>query len=67
MSSYAPACEDEPEALPAHRGNACRAGDSFSFVAANADADAFAALMRHLARCMRRRTVIMVQVENEIG
>jgi len=39
------------------------------FIAANAEADAraFAALMRHLRENDREHTVIMVQVENEIG
>jgi len=33
----------------------------------DADARAFAALMRHLRRTDRERTVIMVQLENEVG
>jgi beta-galactosidase GanA len=72
MSSYVPAWVKRDQArfprsqLPDGRGMEILS----PFVAANRDADAraFAALMAHLlAVDARRRTVIMVQVENEIG
>jgi hypothetical protein len=39
----------------------------FSEALRQADARAFAALMRHIKQVDRKRTVIMVQVENEVG
>ena len=72
MSSYVPGWVKRDQArfprsqLPDGRGMEILS----PFVAANRDADAraFAALMAHLlAVDARRRTVIMVQVENEIG
>ena len=71
MSSYAPAWVKRDE----KRFPRVRAADGTPqeilspHVAANAAADAraFAALMRHLRETDTGRTVIMVQVENEIG
>jgi hypothetical protein len=39
----------------------------FSAALREADATAFAALMRHLARTDAQHTVVMVQIENEVG
>lgn len=71
MSSYAPAWVKRDE----RRFPRARAADGTAqeiltpFAPANVDADAraFTALMRHLAEADPARTVIMVQVENEIG
>src|SRR5690606_15602256 len=72
MSSYAPAWVKRDQArFPRAEGSDGRGLEILSpFSAANRDADAraFAALMRHLRETDgRRRTVLMVQVENEIG
>jgi beta-galactosidase GanA len=71
MSSYAPAWVKRDTA----RFPRARAADGTPLeilsphVPANAEADAraFAALMRHLRETDRQRAVIMVQVENEVG
>lgn len=71
MSSYAPAWVKRDTA----RFPRARAADGTALeilsphVEANAEADAraFAALMRHLRETDGQRTVIMVQVENEVG
>jgi hypothetical protein len=72
MSSYAPAgVKINQGRFPRAEATRGRGQEILSpFVAANADADsrAFAALMRHLQSVDgTRHTVIMVQVENEIG
>jgi beta-galactosidase GanA len=72
MSSYAPAWVKRDQArFPRAEGSDGRGLEILSpFSAANraADARAFAALLRHLREIDRRRhTVLMVQVENEIG
>lgn len=71
MSSYAPAWVKRDQArFPRARaadGTALEILTPFAPANVEADARAFAALMRHLAETDRRRTVIMVQVENEIG
>ncbi|HEX7062947.1 MAG TPA: DUF5597 domain-containing protein [Woeseiaceae bacterium] len=72
MSSYAPAWVKRDQArFPRAEGSDGRGFEILSpFSSANRDADAraFAALMRHLREIDRRRhTVLMVQVENEIG
>jgi len=71
MSSYAPAWVKRDTArFPRVLDSAGRAHEILSpFIpaAAEADARAFAALMRHLRENDREHTVIMVQVENEIG
>jgi beta-galactosidase GanA len=72
MSSYAPAWVKTNQARFPRTEAARGHGQEIlsPFVAANADADAraFAALMRHLRSVDgARHTVLMVQVENEIG
>lgn len=71
MSSYAPAWVKRDQArFPRARAADGAAQEILSpFSAANMQADrrAFAALMRHLARTDPGHTVVMVQVENEIG
>src|SRR3546814_707018 len=71
MSSYAPDWVKRDTArFPGARLADGRAIEMLSpFAPANADADAraFAALMAHLAVSDRGRTVLMIQVENEIG
>jgi len=71
MSSYVPAWVKRDTArFPRVLDSAGRAHEILSpFIPANAEADtrAFAALMRHLRENDREHTVIMVQVENEIG
>lgn len=72
MSCYAPAwVKADPRRFPRARDSAGRALEMLTpFDATNRDADAraFAALMRHLREADgRQHTVIMVQVENEIG
>jgi len=71
MSSYAPAWVKRDTArFPRVLDSAGRAHEILSpVIPANAEADAraFAALMRHLRENDREHTVIMVQVENEIG
>src|SRR3546814_8993325 len=71
MSSYAPDWVKRDTArFPRARLADGRAIEMLSpFAPANADADAraFAALMAHLAVSDRGRTVLMIQVENEIG
>lgn len=71
MSSYVPAWvkRDErrfPRARAAD-GTTLEMLNAFSPANADADAHAFAALMRHLKQVDPERTVLMVQVENEIG
>lgn len=48
-------------------GNATETISPFSTEALNLDAKAFAALMKHLYKTDTERTVIMVQVQNEVG
>jgi hypothetical protein len=48
-------------------GNATETISPFCTEAKNLDAKAFAALMKHLHKTDTERTVIMVQVENEVG
>lgn len=71
MSSYAPAWvkRDERRFPRARTADGTPLEILTPFAEANADADAkaFAALMRHLARTDRQRTVVMVQVENEVA
>jgi beta-galactosidase GanA len=72
MSSYAPAWVKRDTArFPRTVGAGGRAQEiisAFSAEARDADARAFAALMRHLREVDgEQRTVIMVQVENEVG
>lgn len=72
MSSYAPAwVKRDPVRFPrAETWDGIRQEILTPFSAANLDADrkAFAALMAHLAQVdAKHRTVVMVQVENEIG
>lgn len=71
MSCYAPAwVKRDPARFPRAQDSGGRGLEILSpFSAANRDADskAFAALMRHLKTNDPQHTVIMVQVENEIG
>ncbi|MBL9207029.1 MAG: DUF5597 domain-containing protein [Opitutaceae bacterium] len=71
MSCYAPAwVKRDPARFPRAQDSGGRGLEILSpFSAANRDADgrAFAALMRHLKANDPQHTVIMVQVENEIG
>ncbi|NJR78142.1 DUF5597 domain-containing protein [Sphingomonas corticis] len=71
MSSYAPAWvkRDERRFPRARTADGTPLEILSPFVPANATADAraFAALMRHLKQADPQRTVLMVQVENEIG
>ncbi|MET0555362.1 MAG: DUF5597 domain-containing protein [Vicinamibacteria bacterium] len=72
MSCYAPAwVKSDPQRFPRAQDSSGRGLEILSpFADANRDADAraFAALMRHLkAADGRDHTVVMVQVENEIG
>ncbi|HVI98829.1 MAG TPA: DUF5597 domain-containing protein [Sphingomonas sp.] len=71
MSSYAPAWVKRDTArFPRARladGSAIEMLSPFAPANAEADAHAFAALMAHLAETDTERTVIMAQVENEIG
>jgi beta-galactosidase GanA len=71
MSSYVPAWVKRDEArFPRARsadGTTLEMLTPFSDSNVRADARAFAALMRHLKQADPQRTVIMVQVENEIG
>jgi beta-galactosidase GanA len=72
MSSYVPAWVKRDTArFPRTTGAGGRAQEiisAFSTEARDADARAFAALMRHLRQVDGdQRTVIMVQVENEVG
>jgi beta-galactosidase GanA len=71
MSSYAPAWVKRDQArFPRARaadGSAQEILTPFAPANVEADARAFAALMQHLAETDHRRTVIMVQIENEIG
>lgn len=71
MSSYVPAwvkCDAVrfPRARDA-QGNTLEMLTAFAPSNVEADARAFAALMRHLRQVDAQRTVLMVQVENEIG
>jgi beta-galactosidase GanA len=71
MSCYAPAwVKLDPARFPRSQDMAGRGMEILSpFHAANRDADAraFAALMKHLRASDAEHTVVMVQVENEIG
>jgi len=72
MSCYAPAwVKNDPRAFPRAQDSSGRGLEILSpFADANRDADAraFAELMRHLrAQDGRAHTVVMVQVENEVG
>ena len=72
VSSYAPAWVKRDTArFPRCIGSSHNPKDvitPFSSAAADADARAFAALMRHLREIDgRQHTVVMVQVENEVG
>ncbi|WP_114953043.1 DUF5597 domain-containing protein [Sphingosinicella terrae] len=71
QSSYVPAwVKNDFTRFPRARaadGTAMEMLSPFAEANAEADARAFAALMRHLARSDSQRTVVMVQVENEVG
>lgn len=71
MSSYVPAwVKGDNRRFPRARtadGKAIEMLTAFSPANAEADARAFTTLMAHLATTDRERTVIMVQVENEVG
>lgn len=71
MSCYAPAwVKSDTRRFPRTRdalGRALEILSPFSDENRDADARAFAALMAHLREHDPRRTVVMVQVENEIG
>lgn len=71
MSCYAPAwLKRDVARFPRSRDSAGRALEilsPFSAVNRDTDARAFAALMRHLKTADAEHTVILVQVENEIG
>ncbi|WP_299039310.1 DUF5597 domain-containing protein [uncultured Pseudokineococcus sp.] len=71
MSCYAPGwVKSDVERFPRCRTSSGQALEILTpFSAANRDADAraFAALMGHLRESDERRTVVLVQVENEIG
>jgi len=71
MSSYVPAwVKRDQERFPRARsadGSTQEILTPFAPANAEADARAFASLMRHLRQADPQRTVIMVQVENEIG
>ncbi|WP_075190277.1 DUF5597 domain-containing protein [Maricaulis sp. W15] len=71
MSSDAPAwVKRDGERFPRARGEDGRAQEilsPFSDASLDADRRAFTALMAHLAEVDRQHTVIMVQIENEIG
>lgn len=71
MSTYMPPfVKRDQQRFPRARN---RAGDvqdilsPFSAATLKADSAAFAAMMKHLAQADTQRTVLMVQVENEIG
>ncbi len=71
MSCYAPAwVKTDPARFPRARSSTGEAQEILTpFDATNRDTDArsFAALMRHLRETDAQHTVILVQVENEIG
>lgn len=71
MSTYAPAwVKRDNVRFPRVRNNAGQPQDILTPFAAStlaADKAAFAALLRHLRQVDAERTVLMVQVENEIG
>ncbi|GAA5088056.1 DUF5597 domain-containing protein [Microbacterium yannicii] len=71
MSTYVPGwVKQDPERFPRIRnasGESIEAISPFCRAARDADALAFAALMRHLAAHDDGETVLMVQVENEVG
>ncbi|GGY94788.1 DUF5597 domain-containing protein [Pseudoduganella plicata] len=71
MSTYVPAwVKKDNERFPRARNKAGEAQEILTPFGANtlaADKAAFAALMRHLRQADPQRTVLMVQVENEIG
>ncbi len=71
MSGYAPQwIKTDPLRFPRARNNAGKSMEILSAFSNNnleADCHAFAALMKHLRGEDRDHTVIMVQVENEIG
>jgi S-formylglutathione hydrolase FrmB len=71
MSSYAPEWVKENQDRFARAqdkdGNSIEALSTLSAANRNADAKAFAALMRHIREVDTQRRVIMIQVENEVG
>lgn len=72
MSCYAPGwVKTNPDRFPRARlksGRPMEIMSAFSSENRNADARAFAALMKHLSQAdSRKHTVLMVQVENEVG
>ena len=71
MSTYAPIwVKGDAQRFPRivnSDGLILEAVTPFSDLARDADARAFAALMRHLARVDDGETILMVQVENEVG
>ena len=71
MSTYAPIwVKGDPQRFPRilnSDGLILEAVTPFSDLARDADAHAFAALMRHLASVDDGKTILMVQVENEVG
>lgn len=71
MSSYTPAwIKTDPDRFPRAldpRGHRLEELSAFSPANRETDQRAFAALMRHLRQIDGARTVVMVQVENEIG
>jgi beta-galactosidase GanA len=65
-----PRTQRDPAAKPKGIAAFLRAGpilSVFSDTLAQADARAFAALMRHIKQVDRNQTIIMIQVENEVG
>jgi hypothetical protein len=71
MSSYIPgwvkANQDRFPRVQDKDGKGVEILSTFSTANRDADARAFAALMRHIKQVDARHTVIMVQVENEVG
>jgi beta-galactosidase GanA len=71
MSSYVPAwVKTNPDRFPRAEiagGSRVEALSAFAPANTEADARAFAALMRHLRAADRQQTVLMVQVENEVA
>lgn len=71
MSTYMPAfVKRDQQRFPRARNRAGEAQDilsAFSAATLKADSAAFAAMMAHLKQTDPQRTVLMVQVENEIG
>ena len=71
LSSYAPDWVKEDSArfprIQIEGGNTIELLSTFSDATRNADAKAFAALMRHIKEIDGQHTVLMIQVENEVG